>query len=389
MSATQEAFGKAVFTYAGAVREFVVARLSGHYGAGDAWGRAFMDSLSPARQENVRRDLDAGKVKAPQDAIDITHFADVLLKQREVFEASFGRQRSKAVTWAQEIAEVRNEYSHQQPVADDDAYRALDNMARLLLLMGEDTKAAEVKALRDGLLAPVASAPKARKGAEDTLAAWWQHAQPHEDIRKGQFDENTFAAKLDDVVRDDGSAPIEYRRADLFFKKTYLTRELGSVLADTLKRLSGSGGESVVQLRTPFGGGKTHALIALYHLLKHHADIEPGDLAAILKLANLAEVPRARVAVLVGTQLDPNGRRAEDGTVLKTLWGELAHQLGGAAAYERVRAADESGVPPGKDALVELLRAEVARGAKPLILMDELLVYGVRAAGVRVGETSL
>lgn len=397
MSNVQEAFGKAVFIYAGAVREFVVARLSGHYGPGPAWGRAFMDSLTPARQENIRRDIEAGKLKAPQDAIDLTHFADVLLKQREVFEPTFGRQRSKAVTWAQEIAEVRHLYSHQQPVPEDDAYRALDNMARLLTLMDQDAKAAEVKALRDSVLTGGArggAAATSPASADPALQPWWKFAQPHADIRKGQFDENTFAAKLDDVVRDDGSAPLEYRRADLFFKKTFLTKELTAVLADTLKRLAGAGGESVVQLRTPFGGGKTHALIALYHLVRHHTDIEDADRAAILKAAELREVPRARVAVLVGTQLDPNGRVMADadakaGPRLMTLWGELAYQLGGQEGYELLRAADESGIAPGKDALVTLLNAVKAKRGSSLILMDELLVYQVKAAGKRVEGTTL
>ncbi|MFB9993405.1 DUF499 domain-containing protein [Deinococcus oregonensis] len=391
MTNVQEAFGKAVFGYAGAVRGYVVNRLSGHYGPGAAWGKAFMDSLTPARQENIRRDIEAGKVKNPQDAIDLTHFADVLLKQRDVFDKDFGRQRSKAVTWAQEIAEVRHLYSHQQTVSDDDAYRALDNMARLLVLMDETEKAAEVKALRDGLLTGTAKAGvvAAPASTDPAMQPWWKNAQPHADIRKGQFDENTFAAKLDDVVRDDGSAPLEYRRADLFFKKTYLTKELTAVLADTLRRLAGTGGESVVQLRTPFGGGKTHALIALYHLVKHHADIEDADRAAILKAANLTDVPRARVAVLVGTQLDPNGRVMEDGTRLMTLWGEMAYQLGGLEGYEVLRAADESGIAPGKDGLVTLFQAVKAKRGSALVLMDELLVYQVKAAGKRVEGTTL
>lgn len=387
MSAVQEAFGKAVFSYAAAVRAYVVAQLTAQHGAGAAWGKAFMDSLSPARRENVERDVKAGKIKAPQDAIDIIHFADVLLKQKDAFDKDFGRQRSKAVTWAQEIADVRHEYSHQKPVSDDDAYRALDNMARLLLLMNEDKKAAEVKTLRDGLLTG-GKAEKVTVSSDPALQPWWKAAQPHEDIRKGHFDENTFAAKLDDVVRDDGSAPPEYRRADLFFKKTYLTKELTAVLADTLKRLAGSGGESVVQLRTPFGGGKTHALIALYHLVRHHADIEDADRAAILKAASLQEVPRARVAVLVGTQLDPNGRDV-DGLTLHTLWGEMAYQLGGQKGYALVQAADESGIPPSKDKLIDLFNLVRGQKCSSLILLDELLVYQVKAAGKVIGKTNL
>lgn len=389
MSAVQEAFGKAVFEYAQAVRKFVSGSLKAEYGEGKAWFEKFVDSLTPVKQTNVMKTIEAGGVKAPEDLIDVTHFGDVILRQKDIFKKRFGNQHSKAVTWAQEIAEVRHDYAHQKPVSDDDAYRALDNMARLLVLMNEEKKAAEVKALRDAILTGAKSEKdKAKVVSDPSLQPWWKNAQPHDDIRKGQFDENTFAAKLDDVVRDDGSAPPEYQRADLFFRKTYLTKELTSVLADTLKRLAGTGGESVVQLRTPFGGGKTHALIALYHLAKNHADIEDADRVAILKVAELSEVPRSRLAVLVGTQLDPNGRKV-DGLSLRTLWGELAYQLGGKDGYALLSDADESGISPSKDTLINLFNLVRGQKCSSLILMDELLVYQVKAAGRRVEGTTL
>jgi hypothetical protein len=228
MSNVQEAFGKAVFLYAGAVRDYIHSTLSKTYGDGKPWFEEFHKSLSFQKQKNVEQLIAEGKLKQPQDAIDITHFGDVILRQKDIFKPLFGNQHSKSVTWTQEIADVRHEYSHQKPVSDDDAYRALDNMARLLVLMDEPDKAAEVKTLRNGLLVPSAPLPQTENKAPGTLGpiAWRNYAEPHEDIRKGQFDENTFAAKLDDVVRDDGSAPLEYRRADLFFKKTFLTKEL-------------------------------------------------------------------------------------------------------------------------------------------------------------------
>jgi len=39
--------------------------------------------------------------------------------------------------------------------------------------------------------------------------------------------------------------------------------------------LRGEGGDPVIQIQTPFGGGKTHALIAMYHMAA--AWIHPGD----------------------------------------------------------------------------------------------------------------
>lgn len=358
--------------YADSVSTFMLKELKKAHGNGQSLLEAYLGSLNEGRRSLVLEDLKRGKTL--EDVIDINHFKDLLLGQRDIFRALFGRNYNRAVTWADEISEVRNEWAHQKDLAPEDVNRALDSMVRLLRLTGAEEVAQQIRRLMEREL------PKASPGS---LQPWWQLAEPDEAIRRGDFDENTFAAKLDDVVA--GRAPVEYRYAANFFKKTYLTQELGAILKDVLRRLGGQGGEAVIQLRTPFGGGKTHTLIALYHLVKAYSEIlDLREIQNLLKEAGVDQMPRARVVVLVGTELSAQGRKV-DGLHIRTLWGELAYQLGDKAAYAQVEAADEALSPPGKKALNELLEAY----SPVLILMDEMLVYQVKAASVPVGNTTL
>ena len=109
-----------------------------------------------------------------------------------------------------------------------------------------------------------------------TLPNWWQVTIPHKDIVDGRFDESIFAADLGNVIL--GKAPMEYMDGSTFFQKTYLTKGLQELLVVLLQRLSGSGkGQPVIQLQTPFGGGKTHALLGLYHLLQNGKALSHTD----------------------------------------------------------------------------------------------------------------
>ena len=365
--------GQALRLYSDEMKLYTLGKLKGHYGEGRAWLEAYLSSFRDERRENVIRTLQNSK--APEDAFDLNHVKDVLLAHRDVFRSDFGRTYNRAVTYTDEIGEVRNGWAHQQEISPDDVTRSLDSMSRVLVAIGAEDAAKRIKNLRDEVTP--------QQPVSGDMPAWWRLAEPHEDIRKGNFDENTFAAKLDDVVG--GKAPPEYGLAEDFYTKTYLTGELSALLRDTLKRLAGLGGEAVVQLRTPFGGGKTHALIALYHLIKKAADIEGmSEIQGLLKEAGLERVPHARTAVLVGTDLSAQGRM-EGGTQISTLWGELAYQLGGESAYAIVKKSDQAKTSPGK----EVLRRLLEKYAKALILLDEILVYQVKAAGERVGMTSL
>lgn len=191
---------------------------------------------------------------------------------------------------------------------------------------------------------------------------WTSLAVPHRDIREGKLDESVFAADLSDVLENRG--PLEYRDAGIFFGKTYPTLGLVSLLATVLSRLSGQGGEPVIQLQTPFGGGKTHSLIALYHLFRSPQEAADSDLGReALNKAGLEKIPEVSVVAFVGTVPDPIKGR--------TPWGEIAYQLG---RYELMKDLDKRRRAPGKDLLHQVL------GDQPvLILMDEIAEYTVKA----------
>lgn len=203
-----------------------------------------------------------------------------------------------------------------------------------------------------------------------TMKPWREIAVPHEDVLKGTFQQAEFAADLSRV--HDGTATPEYQDAGLFFQRTFITEGMRLLLDSVVKRLSGSGGDPVIQLQTAFGGGKTHTLLAVYHLAK--GDTPASQLQGIppiLKAANVKELSRANVAVLDGNKLAPGTPRKRGKTSIKTLWGELAWQLGQDAAYELVKEADLSGTSPGKEVLANLLEAH----SPCVILVDELVAY--------------
>jgi hypothetical protein len=134
----------------------------------------------------------------------------------------------------------------------------------------------------------------------------------------------------------------------------------------------------VIQLQTAFGGGKTHTLLAAYHLFKKPAEV--GKLPQIKELVNAAgmkQVPAVSMACLVGTALNVSSSR--------TFWGEMAYQLGGEKLYSQVAKSDEQRISPGTNLLGSLLQ----EAGPCLILLDEILIYLVKAGGIRVGESTL
>jgi hypothetical protein len=205
---------------------------------------------------------------------------------------------------------------------------------------------------------------------------WYNVATPHEDIRKGDFDESDFAAKLGDVV--DGVAAHDYNDPYVFYKKNYLTKGLEKLLRSVYKKLDQGRGPGVVQLQTPFGGGKTHALILVYHYLSNGERVEellPKDVGLL----------SPNIATIVGTDANPSEGFRDGDVHRETLWGEIAYQLGGAQAYEEIRSNDENGVSLGRKDLRDLLK-----DLQPFtILLDEVLQYVGKAMGVEVGETTL
>ena len=202
------------------------------------------------------------------------------------------------------------------------------------------------------------------------LKPWREIAVPHPDVLEGSFQQAEFAADIT-AVRT-GKATREYQDPAAFFQRTFITEGMRMLLTEVAQRLNGAGGEPVIQLQTAFGGGKTHTMLAVYHLSTRKCPL--GDLSGIPDLIDrtgLMDVPRARVAVLDGQAHAPGQPWKHGAFRVSTLWGELAWQLGGEDAFALVRESDAAGTSPGKEVLQALLETY----APCVVLIDELVAY--------------
>ena len=202
------------------------------------------------------------------------------------------------------------------------------------------------------------------------VTPWREIVTPHPDVATGRYQQAEFAVNLAKVLGE--TAEPEYQDPTEFFARTYLTDGMRRLLVTSVNRLAGKGGEPIVQLKTAFGGGKTHTLLALYHLLRGNATpTQMEGTAEILREAGVNDIPDARLAVIVGTAPNPTRTRQANGIPVRTLWGDIAAQLGGLDGYAIVNEADAKGVSPGADDLVTLFN----QFGPAVILMDELVAY--------------
>jgi predicted AAA+ superfamily ATPase len=219
------------------------------------------------------------------------------------------------------------------------------------------------------------------------MKPWHQVVTPRKDLREGKpLDASEFAIHLQQVKA--GTAPGDYIDPERFFQRTYLTRGLKDVAIEVLRRLSGEtvNAAPVINLTTQFGGGKTHALVMLYHLLNGGpvALAWPG-VQDLVKQAGIRTVPHARIATFVGTDFDPISGRSGPGEPRRmTPWGDIAWQLAGQPGLDAVREQDRLRVRPGGDVLRELL----PRDRPVLILMDEVLNFLNVARAIKAGDTA-
>ena len=298
----------------------------------------------------------------------------------EAWNAVFGKTLGRAErSLVQELRDCRNKWAHQEPFSSDDTDRALDSMARLLTAVSapqaDEVTKMKLELRRLTFDEQVRSEKRKAGGslieasATGTLKPWREIVTPHVDVASGRYQQAEFAADLWQVHLGEGSD--EYKKPQEFFRRTYLTESLKRLLVGGVQRISGKGGDPVVQLQTNFGGGKTHSMLALYHLF---SGANPGELAGVdgvLAEAGVKSLPKAKCVVLVGNKISPgNPVTKADGTVVRTLWGELAWQLGGKKAFARVKADDEKATNPG-DVLRELFREY----GPCLVLIDEWVAY--------------
>jgi predicted AAA+ superfamily ATPase len=378
---------------------YIARELEVEFGS-DWWNVAIMDKL----YEEQKRDLpESGDWGTLVDSLDIQRCLLLFdLYWNQVFRKKLSIDHR---TWAKELIGVRNKLAHigGQDFNDDDTWRALDTMSRLCEQIEPDS-AEEIRSLlresRYGSAAgstqgvnfnqTVASGKIVKnsgilsKAPMQDLPSWRDVIEPHPDVAQGRYKNAEFAADLAQVARGEGA--YEYRDPVEFFARTYVTEGMTGLLVQGLKRVSGRDGEPVIQLKTAFGGGKTHSMLALYHMMRGRVSIDKiPNIKPVLEAAGVSSLPKANVAVLVGTALDPTkARRPQNfpGITINTLWGEMAAQLaesaGNPSLYDYVKESDKKGVSPGSETIKNLFDA----CAPCLVLMDELVAYAKKLYGV-------
>lgn len=382
-----------------ALAPYVMRELIQAYGA-DFWHAGVLDKL----YDDQKRDLPtSGRPSELAKSLDIAKCLLLIeINWREVFGKKLPRDCKNYVI---ELKGKRNEWAHKgiEDVTDSNAFRALDTMSRLaeqidpeatsdinaLLRQVRYGSAEGSTAVTSNAGSGTEAAPARRKALEQTkavrgLPSWREVMEPHMDVAEGRYKNAEFAADLAQVAR--GKGELEYRDPVEFFNRTYVTEGMKGLLVQSLRRVSGLDGEPVIQLKTAFGGGKTHSMLALYHMMRSRSRVgQIANLAPVLEAAGVSEIPEVHVAVLVGTALNPaNAKRPATmpGITVNTLWGEMAFQLaestGKPELYDYVKEADKRGVSPGSEVLANLFDA----CGCCLILMDELVAYAKKLYGV-------
>lgn len=372
MAATNsDRVGQALKLLAEGLEPFVERECEAH------WGEKWRDEVSSSDRGQAR-DLQLSDVQVQ------------LRLMAEQWRYVFGKILSQADrALVGELIDIRNRWAHQEAFSGDDAYRGVDSTHRLLMSIAAGKQAEQADKLKRDLLrqsfekqtrnarrsrgtAPIEGKP------EGGLKPWREVVTPHKDVYSGSYQQAEFAADLHQVWR--GEAADEYGEPAEFFRRTFLTDGLSKLLSDAAIRLAGTGGPPIVGLQTNFGGGKTHSLIALYHLAGAGAAAQSlSGVDELLDKAGVEQMPTASRAVLVGTMLGPGDVDVkDDGTKVRTIWGEMAWQLGGREAFDMVAEADAKSSNPGKK-LVELFK----KCSPCLVLIDEWVAYARQLYGDR------
>lgn len=369
----------ALFHLQRGLHPFVQQHLSAKHGAN------WRHYASKANGSDPRGDLDAyALLKTIQD------------NWSDVFSARLPRNTRSFIFAA---SDARNAWAHPPltGIPSDDALRYLDAIHQLLLAV-RSSEAAAVKALHleqvrvaagmtESTVATstVKSAPASQESLGfDTpehvgvgqLRPWREIAAPHTDVSASRFEEADFAVDLTQV--DLNRARGDYQNPRDFFAKTFLTEGLKRVLRLALERLTGRGGEPVIGLQTSFGGGKTHTMLALWHLANAEEPRALTGIPELLDTLGIEALPSIKTFVFVGTGKGPNEpMNRPDEPTLRTPWGYLAWRLAGDAGLELVRESENARTNPGSEALMGVL----AKAGPSLILLDEVVAYGRQLEG--------
>ena len=332
--------------------------------------------------------------QAPNDPLDAYGLLKTILDNwQDVFSSCFDQKtRHRVRNRVSMVFEARNATAHLNiPLSDGEALTylfAMQELATLLkapdIILGK-IKAAHAEQRGGSVAAPAqatapAPAPTGKlfsdeaPRSEASLRPWIEVALPHPDVIANRFKEAEFAADLFAV--DAGHASEGYGTPAAFYGITYLTEGLSRVLVAAVQRLAGTGGDPVIGLQTNFGGGKTHTMLAIYHLARHLAD--GGDpralsgMAGLMDRAGVKELPTPKIAVFVGSAEGVDvSLTLKGGPKVYTLWGYFAWRIAGDAGLALVAEAEKARTNPGSALLVELFKL----AGPTVILLDELVAY--------------
>ena len=368
----------------------------------DKYGEEWLAKISTDVRFNTRDIDDYNPQDGPEalyEKLDLSNLISITTVMKSDFR-SIGFNK-KYTDYLNEIKNWRNEIAHPKglDLPDEDLTRALDTIARVCDKIAPQNSE-QIRALMRDILYTnpnysqlplkdkVNNARTKREQEairfEGRLPAWRNIMQPNADVANDRYKNADFAANLGDVANNNNAAN-EYADPVDFFHRTYLTHGMIQLLIQAIRRVSTGNGDPVIQLKTSFGGGKTHTMLTLYHLMRQMVSTDQmRGIPEVLREAGVDQLPKVKIAVLVGTDLDPSKSKrppALPGITVNTLWGEIASQLAIAAnrpeLYDIVKEADKKGVAPGREALKTLFDA----CGPCMILIDEFVRYANKIYG--------
>jgi predicted AAA+ superfamily ATPase len=296
----------------------------------------------------------------------------------------------KARSYVSLALDARNSSSHFDGLMQDrEALRYLDAIRELLEAIGAKQQVKIVDQLyeRQKSANPTAAKQIMQEEARldeppmsDKLLPWREVAQPHPDVLEARFTDAEFAANLAHV--DQGIGSEEYTDPLAFYRITYLTEGLSRVLRSAVERFAKKGGDPVIGLQTNFGGGKTHTMLALYHLAgaraAKYAPETLNGMKTIFDAAGVGTLPEVKRAVFVGTHKGPSEvMHSSDGRQVRTAWGYIAYCLGGWKAVDLIADSENHRTNPGSERLVTILE----QASPCLILLDEVVAFAKQLRG--------
>ena len=390
---------QALGTFLDAMRPFLISVMNKNF-PGSPWEGEFFRRLPASKQEQwnqaARQNVDSIL------RIDYHNLIFLASKFRNELAKELGNDRNKTYIFESilsELKDVRNKCQHYTPLTSDEKDCAFSNMIHLANMLGMSDLRQEIIRLQNlQPSTPSTSAPASGTSATSatvsttiiddgtSLPSWFRNCLPHYDIRSGTLDESVFAANLSEVAL--GTGPEVYTNPITFFAKTYITSGLRDIANRVVRALNGEETENrVISLQTGFGGGKTHTLISIYHIIKCGARLlELESCKNLLQEGVTPNFKNAKVAVFTNNTTDVSqGRQTAEGFTIYTLWGELAYQLGGVEAYERVKQNDIDRTAPTS----AIFKPIVQNAGTSMILIDELADYCVKATSKKVGAGNL